>query len=72
MKSKEKLIHTLVSNSKFESRQLTNDTLLAAEDYIDESEQNGPEAIGKRAFEILQHNLKGGEKLELESIKVGL
>ncbi|EJL20508.1 FAD-binding oxidoreductase [Brevibacillus sp. BC25] len=72
MKSKEKLIHTLVSNSKFEARQLTDDTLLAAEDYIDESDQNGPEAVGKRAFEILQHNLKGGEKLELESIKVGL
>ncbi|MFC8683661.1 NAD(P)/FAD-dependent oxidoreductase [Brevibacillus porteri] len=72
MKSKEKLIRTLVSNSKFEARQLTDDLLLAAEDYIDESEQNGPEAVGKRAFEILQHHLKGGEKLELESIKVGL
>ncbi|NTU18831.1 FAD-binding oxidoreductase [Brevibacillus sp. HB1.2] len=72
MKSKEKLIRTLVSNSKFEARQLTDDLLLAAEDYIDESEQNGPEAVGKRAFEILRHNLKGGEKLELESIQVGL
>ncbi|CAI8727463.1 FAD-dependent oxidoreductase [Brevibacillus sp. IT-7CA2] len=72
MKSKEKLIHTLVSNAKFEARQLTDDTLLAAEDYIDESEQNGPETVGKRAFEILRHHLIGGEKLELESIKVGL
>ncbi|WP_246132297.1 NAD(P)/FAD-dependent oxidoreductase [Paenibacillus hemerocallicola] len=72
MKSKEKLIHTLISNSRFEARQLTNDTLIAAEDYIDESEENGPEAIGKRAFEILRHNLKGGENLELESIKVGM
>ncbi|WP_188068317.1 NAD(P)/FAD-dependent oxidoreductase [Brevibacillus brevis] len=72
MKSKEKLIHTLVSNAKFEARQLTDDTLLAAEDYIDESEQNGPEAVGKRAFDILRHNLTGGEELELESIKVGV
>lgn len=71
MKSKEKLIHTLISNSKFEARQLTDDMLIAAEDYIDESEQNGPEAVGKRAFEILRHSLKGGEDLELESIKVG-
>lgn len=72
MKSKEKLIHTLISNSKFEARQLTNDTLIAAEDYIDDSEENGPEAIGKRAFEILRHHLRGGENLELESIRVGM
>lgn len=72
MKSKEKLIHTLISNQLFEARQLTNDTLLAAEDYIDESEENGPEAIGKRAFESLRHNVIGGEHLELESIKVGM
>ncbi|WGV57312.1 FAD-dependent oxidoreductase [Brevibacillus brevis] len=72
MKSNKKLIRTLVSNAKFEARQLTDDTLLAAEDYIDESGQNGPEEIGKRAFEILRHNLIGGEELELESIKVGV
>ncbi|UKS26886.1 FAD-binding oxidoreductase [Paenibacillus sp. HWE-109] len=71
MKSKEKLIHTLISNSKFEARQLTNDIIIAAEDYIDESEENGPETIGKRAFETLRHHLNGGENLELESIKVG-
>ncbi|KEQ22547.1 NAD(P)/FAD-dependent oxidoreductase [Paenibacillus tyrfis] len=72
MKSKEKLIHTLISNSQFEARQLTDDTLIAAEDYMDESEENGPDAIGTRAFEILRRHLKGGETLELESIKVGM
>lgn len=72
MKSKGKLIHTLISNSQFEARQLNNDTLIAVEDYMDESEENGPEAIGKRTFEILRHHLKGGETLELESIKVGM
>ncbi|MFE4570939.1 NAD(P)/FAD-dependent oxidoreductase [Paenibacillus chitinolyticus] len=72
MKSNEKLIHTLISNSQFEARQLTDDTLIVAEDYRDESGENGPEAIGKRTFEILRHGLKGGEKLELESIKVGM
>ncbi|MCP1312670.1 NAD(P)/FAD-dependent oxidoreductase [Paenibacillus tyrfis] len=72
MKSKEKLIHTLISNSRFEARQLTDDTLIAAEDYVDESEENGPDAIGKRAFEVLRHDLKGGETLELESIEVGM
>lgn len=72
IKSKEKLIHTLISNSQFEARQLTETTLIAAEDYMDESEENGPDAIGKRALESLRRHLKGGETLELESIKVGM
>ena len=72
MKSNEKLIHTLISNPQFEARQLTDDTLIAAEDYKDESGENGPEAIGKRTFELLRHGLKGGEELELESIQVGM
>ncbi|WP_256338012.1 FAD-binding oxidoreductase [Paenibacillus sp. 276b] len=72
MKSTNKLIHTLISNAQFEARQLTEYTLLAAEDYIDESEENGPEAVGKRAFDTLRRSLKDGNQLELESIKVGL
>ncbi|REK75562.1 NAD(P)/FAD-dependent oxidoreductase [Paenibacillus paeoniae] len=72
MKSVHRLIHTLISNAQFEARQLTDHTMLAAEDYIDESEENGPEAIGKRAFQTLRRSLKGGEQLELESIKVGM
>ncbi|MGG3508560.1 hypothetical protein ABES58_24260 [Paenibacillus lautus] len=39
---------------------------------MDNSGENGPDAIGKRAFEILRYHLKGGETLELESIKVGM
>ncbi|WP_413372802.1 NAD(P)/FAD-dependent oxidoreductase [Paenibacillus taichungensis] len=72
MKTANKLIHTLISNAQFEARQLTEYTLLAAEDYIDESEENGPEAVGKRAFDTLRRSLKDGNQLELESIKVGL
>jgi len=71
MRTANRLIHTLVSNTQFEARQLTDHTLLAAEDYIDESEENGPEAVGKRAFKTLRRSLKGGEQLELESIKIG-
>ncbi|NOU92028.1 FAD-dependent oxidoreductase [Paenibacillus sp. LMG 31456] len=72
MKTANKLIRTLISNAQFEARQLTDQTLLAAEDYIDESEENGPEAVGKRAFETLRRSLKGGNQLELESIQVGM
>ncbi|GGG59400.1 NAD(P)/FAD-dependent oxidoreductase [Paenibacillus radicis (ex Gao et al. 2016)] len=72
MKTANKLIRTLISNAQFEARQPTEHTLLAAEDYIDESEENGPATVGKRAFETLRRSLKGGNQLELESIKVGL
>ncbi|MFS0858676.1 NAD(P)/FAD-dependent oxidoreductase [Paenibacillus taichungensis] len=72
MKTANKLIHTLISNAQFEARQLTDYTLLAAEDYIDESEENGPEAVGERAFNTLRRSLKDGNQLELESIKVGM
>ncbi|MDN4599769.1 FAD-dependent oxidoreductase [Paenibacillus sp. F6_3S_P_1C] len=72
MKTANKQIHTLISNAQFEARQLTDYTLLAAEDYIDESEENGPEAVGKRAFDTLRRSLKDGNQLELESIKVGM
>jgi glycine oxidase len=72
MKTSHKYIHTLISNAKFEARQLTDHILLAAEDYIDDSLENGPEAVGKRAFDTLRHSLKDGDQIELESIKVGL
>ncbi|SDS75744.1 Glycine/D-amino acid oxidase [Paenibacillaceae bacterium GAS479] len=72
MKTTNKLIRTLISNTQFEARQLTDRTLLAAEDYIDESEENGPEAVGKRAFDTLRRSLKNGDQLELESITVGM
>ncbi|MGC5773951.1 NAD(P)/FAD-dependent oxidoreductase [Paenibacillus pabuli] len=72
MKTTNKLIRTLISNGQFEARQLSDHTLLAAEDYIDESDENGPEAVGKRAYDTLRRSLKGGNQLELESIKVGL
>jgi len=72
MRTADRLIRTLISNEQFEARQLTDHTLLAAEDYIDESEENGPKAVGMRAFETLRCSLKGGEQLKLESIKVGM
>ncbi|MFF2479949.1 NAD(P)/FAD-dependent oxidoreductase [Paenibacillus sp. NPDC058071] len=72
MNTANRLIRRLISNEQFEARQLTDHTLLAAEDYIDESEENGPEAVGKRAFETLRRSLEGGMQLQLESIKVGM
>ncbi|MFE4711651.1 NAD(P)/FAD-dependent oxidoreductase [Paenibacillus sp. NPDC056722] len=72
MRTPNKLIRTLISNAQFEARQLTDHTLLAAEDYIDESEENGPEAVGMRAFDTLRRSLKDGNQMELESIQVGM
>ncbi|MBD8520501.1 FAD-dependent oxidoreductase [Lysinibacillus sp. FSL R7-0073] len=71
MKSPRKLIHTLISNSRFEARQLSDTTIIAAEDYLDDHGENGPEEVGRRAFDTLRNDLKKGEYLELESIQVG-
>ncbi|MFE3576369.1 NAD(P)/FAD-dependent oxidoreductase [Lysinibacillus sp. NPDC059133] len=72
MKSPKKLIHTLISNSRFEARQLSDTTLIAAEDYLDDHGENGPGEVGKRAFETLRNDLNEGEHLVLNSILVGL
>lgn len=72
MKTAHKYIHTLISNTQFEARQLTDHILLAAEDYIDDSLENGPDAVGKRAFDTLRCGFKDGDRIELESIKVGM
>ncbi len=71
MKSPKKLIHTLISNSRFEARQLSDTTLIAAEDYLDDHGENRPEEVGRRAFDTLRNDLKKGEYLELDSIQVG-
>ncbi|MEY9977635.1 hypothetical protein [Lysinibacillus sp. RC79] len=56
----------------FNARQLSDTTLIAAEDYLDDHGENGPEEVGKRAFETLRNDLKEGEHLELDYIQVGM
>lgn len=65
------LLNGIVSNSKMEVRQSGTNTLIAAEDYIDNTEENGPAAIGLRALESVRAELKGAESAQLRSVAVG-
>lgn len=66
------LLNGIVSGPDFELRQASDTLLLAAEDYIDHSTENGPEAIAREALETIRREIVGGEDVALESVAVGL
>jgi glycine/D-amino acid oxidase-like deaminating enzyme len=67
-----RLVNTIVSSPDMEVRQASDRFLLAAEDYIDESPDNGPDAIAGRALATVKNRLRGGGDIELESVSVGM
>jgi glycine/D-amino acid oxidase-like deaminating enzyme len=66
------LVNTIISNPDIEVRQASGHLLLAAESYVDESPENGPGAIGRRALLSIRRQLRGSDGVELESIIVGV
>ncbi|MCS4277358.1 glycine/D-amino acid oxidase-like deaminating enzyme [Mycetocola sp. BIGb0189] len=66
------LINGIVSGPEFELRQADETTLLAAEDYLDDSVENGPEAVATRALATIRREIRGAEEATLESVRVGL
>lgn len=66
------LINTVISNPDMEIRQVSDNRLLAAEDYIDESPANGPDAIALRALATVKDRLRGADAVELENVSVGM
>jgi glycine/D-amino acid oxidase-like deaminating enzyme len=66
------LLRRIVCNSAFESRQASATTILAAEDYIDESTANGPAAIAGRTLAALRRDIRGGAGVVLEDVTAGL
>lgn len=66
------LISGIVSGPDFELRQVDDHLLLAAEDYLDDSVENGPEAVAQRALEIIRREIIGAEDVSLERVAVGL
>ncbi|MEX2298906.1 MAG: FAD-dependent oxidoreductase, partial [Dongiaceae bacterium] len=62
----------IVSTPSFEMRQPAATTLLAAEDYIDDSPANGPQAVAQRALTAIRGALHGGEGIALEDVTAGL
>lgn len=65
------LLNGIVSNAEMEARQGDTRTLIAAEDYIDDTPENGPAAIGLRALEAIRGQLRGAQSIALKSVAVG-
>lgn len=65
------LLNGIVSNADMEARQGDTCTLIAAEDYIDDTPENGPAAIGLRALEAIRGQLNGAQSIALKSVAVG-
>ena len=65
------LTNTVISTPDMEIRQATEYRMLAVENYIDDSPENGPSAVAGRALEVIKRQLRGGEALQLEGVRVG-
>ncbi|AZD79179.1 NAD(P)/FAD-dependent oxidoreductase [Pseudomonas chlororaphis] len=66
------LVRTIISSPAMEVRQGTDGSLLAAEDYLDDTLQNQPAAIALRTAQAIRNELHGVACIELESACVGL
>jgi glycine/D-amino acid oxidase-like deaminating enzyme len=67
-----RLANGVISSPEFEIRQASESCLLVAEDYIDDSDENGPDAIAHRTTSVLKERLRGGDGVTLKDVTVGL
>jgi len=65
------LIRTIISSHEMEARQAEDGTLLAAEDYIDDSDDNQASAIAVRAARAIGHALDGADAIEPQYACIG-
>jgi glycine/D-amino acid oxidase-like deaminating enzyme len=66
------LVNRVISNPDMEIRQVSDGCLVAAENYIDELPENGPNAIAQRTLAAIKKSLRGGGSMELKDVSVGL
>ncbi|MEQ8394058.1 FAD-binding oxidoreductase [Thalassobaculum sp.] len=66
-----RLASGIIASPDIEVRQITDCLLLAAEDYIDDTEENGPAAVAGRAVEAIRQRLRGASGVTLQSVSVG-
>ena len=66
------LVNTVISNPDMEIRQVSDGCLLAAEEYIDQSSENGPDAIAQRTLAVVKKRLRGSDEMVLENVSVGM
>jgi glycine/D-amino acid oxidase-like deaminating enzyme len=67
----QQFVNRIVSNPFMEIRAASGNLLLAAEDYIDESAENSPQAIARRTLKAIQNHWQCTEHIELASVVVG-
>ena len=72
LKTSRNLINAMISSPDMEVRQATNLQMLAAENNIDNSDENGPSAVAQRALASIKGQLRGGEELKLAGFRVGM
>lgn len=66
------MLNRIVETPGFEARCETPGRLVAAESYIDDSPENGPEAVSARLRSELAAGIRGGDRLVLDSVVVGV
>ncbi len=66
-----RFVNRIVSNPLMEVRAASNTLTLAAEEYIDESPENCPQAIAQRLLNKIKKHWQGAEQLSLANIVVG-
>ena len=71
-KTQPDLVRTLISSPAMEVRQTAQGTLLAAEDYLDDTLENQPAAMALRTAKAIQNELHGVTSIEPEWAGVGL
>lgn len=70
-RTQQRFVNRIVSNPFMEIRAASNELMLAAEDYIDESVENNPQAIARRTSETIKKHWQGTEQIELINTMVG-
>lgn len=70
-KTQADFVRGIISNPAMEVRQSTDGTLLAAEDYLDDTAQNSPQAIALRTAKAIQNELHGVASIEPQSACIG-
>jgi len=72
LRAPQRLVRRIMASPTFEVRQPSAGLLLAAEDYIDDSAENGPGAVARRTFAELGRQLRGGDTLHIEDASAGV
>lgn len=66
------LVRAIISSHAMEVRQAEDDTMLAAEDYVDDAPDNQPAAMAQRTASAIRNELAGAEAIAPEFACIGL